>query len=36
MRLLGRDTGQMRMPMTPLDAAGEARLRSTLGKYGLL
>ena len=36
MRLLGRDTGEMRMPMTALDAASEARLRSTLGKYGLL
>ena len=36
MRLLGRDTGQLRMPMTPLDGASEARLRSTLGKYGLL
>lgn len=36
MRLLGRDTGQLRMPMTPLDAEGEARLRTTLGRYGLL
>jgi 4-hydroxy-tetrahydrodipicolinate synthase len=36
MRLLGRDTGQLRMPMTPLDAVGDAKLRSTLGKYGLL
>jgi 4-hydroxy-tetrahydrodipicolinate synthase len=36
MRLLGRDTGQMRMPMTPLDAPSEARLRKTLSKYGLL
>ncbi len=36
MRLLGRDSGHMRMPMTPLDAPGEAKLRSTLGKYGLL
>ena len=36
MRLLGRDTGQLRMPMTPLDEASEARLRGTLGKYGLL
>jgi 4-hydroxy-tetrahydrodipicolinate synthase len=36
MRMLGRDSGEMRMPMTPLDTAGEARLRSTLGKYGLL
>jgi len=36
MRLLGRDTGQLRMPMTTLDAQAEARLRTTLGKYGLL
>jgi 4-hydroxy-tetrahydrodipicolinate synthase len=36
MRLMGRDTGQLRMPMTPLDAEGEARLRATLGRYGLL
>jgi 4-hydroxy-tetrahydrodipicolinate synthase len=36
MRLLGRDNGQLRMPMTALDAGSEAKLRSTLGKYGLL
>ncbi len=36
MRLLGRDTGEMRLPMTPLGAADEARLRSTLAGYGLL
>lgn len=36
MRLLGRDNGMLRMPMTPLDSASEAKLRSTLGKYGLL
>jgi 4-hydroxy-tetrahydrodipicolinate synthase len=36
MRLLGRDTGQLRMPMTPLDAQSEAKLRATLGRYGLL
>ena len=36
MKLLSRDTGELRMPMTPLDAAGEARLRSTLAGYGLL
>jgi 4-hydroxy-tetrahydrodipicolinate synthase len=36
MRLLGRDSGEMRLPMTPLDAPSEARLRATLGKYGLL
>ena len=36
MQLLGRDTGELRMPMTPLDAAGEAKLRKTLTAYGLL
>jgi 4-hydroxy-tetrahydrodipicolinate synthase len=36
MRILGRDTGQLRMPMTPLDADSEARLRGTLSRYGLL
>jgi len=36
MRLLGRDNGQLRMPMTPLDADSEAKLRGTLSKYGLL
>lgn len=36
MKLLGRDTGELRMPMTPLDRESEGRLRSTLTKYGLL
>ncbi len=36
MRLLGRDTGELRMPMTPLDEAGETALRNTLVGYGLL
>jgi 4-hydroxy-tetrahydrodipicolinate synthase len=36
MRLLGRDTGQLRLPMSPLDGPSEARLRKTLGQYGLL
>jgi len=36
MRMLGRDTGEMRMPMTPLAPAEETRLRSTLAGYGLL
>jgi 4-hydroxy-tetrahydrodipicolinate synthase len=36
MRLLGRDSGTLRMPMTPLDHESETRLRNTLGKYGLL
>jgi 4-hydroxy-tetrahydrodipicolinate synthase len=36
MKLLGRDTGELRMPMTPLDAASEGKLRQTLTAYGLL
>ena len=36
MKLLGRDTGELRMPLLPLDVAGEDRLRRTLGSYGLL
>jgi 4-hydroxy-tetrahydrodipicolinate synthase len=36
MKLLGRDTGELRMPMTALDAASEAKLRGTLSTYGLL
>jgi 4-hydroxy-tetrahydrodipicolinate synthase len=30
MKLLGRDTGELRLPMTPLDSAGETKLRQTL------
>src|SRR5215470_9513625 len=36
MKLLGRDTGELRLPMTALDAASESKLRKTLAKYGLL
>ena len=36
MKMLGRDTGELRLPMTPLDEAGEAKLRNTLTAYGLL
>ncbi|MFO0825688.1 MAG: 4-hydroxy-tetrahydrodipicolinate synthase [Gemmataceae bacterium] len=36
MKLLGRGTGEMRLPMVPLDAAGEAKIRQTLANYGLL
>jgi 4-hydroxy-tetrahydrodipicolinate synthase len=36
MKLLGRDTGELRMPMTPLSEAEEAKLRGTLTRYGLL
>ena len=36
MRLLGRSNGEMRLPMCPLDAAGEAKVKQTLVNYGLL
>lgn len=36
MKLLGRDTGELRMPMTPLDTATEQKLRQTLIQFGLL
>ncbi len=36
MRMVGRDTGQLRMPMTPLTPAQEAKLQETLTDYGLL
>jgi len=36
MKLLGRDTGELRLPMTPLTAAEEISLRKTLVGYGLL
>jgi 4-hydroxy-tetrahydrodipicolinate synthase len=36
MKMLGRDSGELRLPMTPLDSAAEARLRQTLTGYGLL
>jgi len=36
MKLLGRDTGDLRLPMTPLGPDEEARLRQTLADYGLL
>ena len=36
MKLLGRGSGEMRLPMCPLDAAGEAKVRQTLVDYGLL
>ncbi len=35
MRLLGRDTGQLRLPLTELTKAEEARLKMTLSSYGL-
>ncbi len=36
MGLIGRDTGELRLPMTPLDAEGMQRLTKTLRDYGLL
>jgi 4-hydroxy-tetrahydrodipicolinate synthase len=36
MKMLGRDTGEMRLPMTPLEASQEASLRRTLTQYGSL
>jgi 4-hydroxy-tetrahydrodipicolinate synthase len=36
MKMLGRDTGDLRLPMTPLSSAEEGKLRTTLNKYGLL
>ena len=36
MKMLGRDTGELRLPMCPMDASLEAKLRSTLAGYGLL
>lgn len=36
MRLLGRDTGELRLPLTPLSESEEMKLRATLTAYGLL
>ena len=36
MKLLGRDTGDLRLPMCALTSAGEDALRATLADYGLL
>jgi 4-hydroxy-tetrahydrodipicolinate synthase len=36
MRLLGRGSGELRLPLCPLDAAGEARIAASLRSYGLL
>jgi 4-hydroxy-tetrahydrodipicolinate synthase len=36
MKMLGRGSGELRLPMCPLDPAGEARVRKTLQEYGLL
>jgi len=36
MEMLGRDTGEMRLPMTPLEPQQKTQLRKTLAAYGLL
>jgi 4-hydroxy-tetrahydrodipicolinate synthase len=36
MRMLGRDTGELRMPLTPLTPAEEKKLLATLSRYGLI
>jgi 4-hydroxy-tetrahydrodipicolinate synthase len=36
MKLLGRDTGELRLPLCGLDSAGEARIAATLRAYGLV
>ena len=36
MKLLGRDNGILRMPLTPLTSEQEANLRKTLASYGLM
>ena len=36
MKMLGRDTGELRLPMTALSKDEEGSLRKTLTKYGLL
>jgi 4-hydroxy-tetrahydrodipicolinate synthase len=36
MKHLGRDTGELRLPLYPMDATGETRVRQTLVDYGLL
>jgi 4-hydroxy-tetrahydrodipicolinate synthase len=36
MKLLGRGTGELRLPMCPLDGPAEAKLSQTLREYGLL
>jgi 4-hydroxy-tetrahydrodipicolinate synthase len=35
MRLLGRDTGELRLPLCAMDAVSETKLRQTLQAYGL-
>ncbi len=35
MQMVGRDSGELRLPMTPLDEAGRAKLADTLMRFGL-
>ena len=35
MQLVGRDTGELRLPMTPLDDTSMEKLRETLFAFGL-
>jgi 4-hydroxy-tetrahydrodipicolinate synthase len=36
MKMLGQDTGELRLPMCGMDGDGEAKIRKTLEQYGLL
>jgi 4-hydroxy-tetrahydrodipicolinate synthase len=36
MKMLGRDPGELRLPMTPLEDSGMTRLKKSLSEYGLL
>jgi 4-hydroxy-tetrahydrodipicolinate synthase len=36
MKMLGRDTGELRLPMCAMEPALDAKLRQTLTGYGLL
>src|SRR5262249_39887626 len=36
MKMLGRDNGELRLPMCPMDGAAETKLRQRLVNYGLL
>jgi 4-hydroxy-tetrahydrodipicolinate synthase len=36
MKMLGRDSGELRLPMCAMDSASDAKLRQTLLAYGLL
>ncbi len=36
MKMLGRDSGELRMPLVPLEGEGLQKLRQALVAYGLL